>query len=140
MNKNVNKIYGNNIENIRYHHPVYCYFNSNLYAFLLGKKYKKKITVKYFFIGAFIMSILISISAVWSDFSNLILLKHYGYNVDYMNYENVLPENREHVKILVTSIMGIGWPLKAVFGFVLMIPYLIILYISKKMIDKMKKS
>lgn len=108
--------------------------------FFLERNIKKKITVKYFFIGAFIMSILISISAVWSDFSNLILLKHYGYNVDYMNYENVLPENREHVKILVTSIMGIGWPLKAVFGFVLMIPYLIILYISKKMIDKMKKS
>ena len=82
------------------------------------------------------MAFLISIFAAWGDFSNLILLNHYGYSVDGMNYENVLPENRERVDTLVTSLMGIGWPLKAMFGFIMTIPYLIFVYFGKILTDR----
>ncbi len=102
----------------------------------LRKRNVKKVAIKYFLIGLFIMALLISIFAVWGDFSNLILLNHYGYSVDGMNYENVLPENRERVDTLVTSLMGIGWPLKAIFGFVMTIPYLIFVYFAKMLIDR----
>lgn len=86
------------------------------------------------------MAILISIFAAWIDISSLMLLNHYGYSVDGMNYDNVLPENRERVDGLVASIMGIGWPVKAMFGFVIFIPYLIVVYFMKKLIEKMKEN
>jgi len=80
------------------------------------------------------------IFAWWSHESDLILLKHYGYNIDGMNetefYGNVSPENMEQVNRLVTSVMGIGWPLKAMFGFVMTIPYLIFVYFGKVLIDR----
>jgi hypothetical protein len=82
------------------------------------------------------MAFLISIFAAWEDFSNLILLNHYGYSIDGMNYEDVLPENRERVDTLVTSLMGIGWPLKVMFGFVITIPYMIFVYFGKVLIDR----
>lgn len=103
----------------------------------LRKRNAKKVAIKYFLFGLFIMALLISIFAVWDDFSNLILLNHYGYSVDGMNYEKVLPENRERVDILVTSLMGIGWPLKAIFGFVMIIPYLIFVHFANTLIDRM---
>ena len=53
-------------------------------------------------------------------------------------YENVSSENMEKVKSLETSIMGIGWPLKAIFGFVIFLPYLIFVYIGKNSFDKVK--
>lgn len=102
----------------------------------LRKSNSRKLAVKYFLIGLFLMAFLISIFAAWGDFSNLILLNHYRYSVDGMNYENVLPENRERVDTLVTSLMGIGWPLKAMFGFVMTIPYLIFVYFGEILIDK----
>ena len=103
---------------------------------LLKKKSPKRIAVKFFLIGLILMALLIFVFAAWADISNLILLNHYGYSVDGMNYENVLPENRERVDNLATSIMGIGWPLKAIFGFVMIIPYLIFVYFGKLLIDK----
>jgi hypothetical protein len=51
-------------------------------------------------------------------------------------FRNVLPENLNTVKKLETSIMGIGWPVKVMFGFVMTIPYLIFVYISKVLIDR----
>ncbi len=102
----------------------------------LRKSNTRKVAVKYYLIGLFLMAFLISIFAVWGDFSNLILLNHYGYSVDGMNYENLLPENRERVDTLVTSLMGIGWPLKAMFGFIMTIPYLIFVYFGKMVTDR----
>lgn len=102
----------------------------------LRKRNTRKVAVKYFLIGLFLMAFLISIFAAWGDISNLILLNHYGYSVDGMNYENVLPENRERVDTLVTSLMGIGWPLKAMFGFIMTIPYLIFVYFGKILTDR----
>jgi|ERR1035437_6804375 hypothetical protein len=111
-----------------------------LLLIFLKRKSPKRIAVKFFLIGFFSMALLISIYAAWSDISNLMLLKHYGYNADSMNYDNVSSENRERVKNLVTSIMGIGWPLKAIFGFIMTIPYLIFVYIGKIMIGRLKNN
>ena len=102
----------------------------------LRKSNTRKMTVRYILIGLSLMAFLIPIFAAWGDFSNMILLNHYGYSIDGMNYENVLPENRERVETLVTSLMGIGWPLKAMFGFVVTIPYLIFIYFGKMFIDR----
>jgi uncharacterized protein YqhQ len=105
----------------------------------LKKKSPKRIAVKFILIGLFLMALLIFVMAVWTDISNLLLLNHFGYSVDGMNYENVLPENRERVDKLATSIMGIGWPLKAMFGFVMAIPYLMFVYFGKKLLDEQKE-
>jgi hypothetical protein len=43
-------------------------------------------------------------------------------------YGKVLLENMDKVKSLETSIMGIGWPLKAILTFVFYSPYLLIIY------------
>ena len=102
----------------------------------LKNRNKKRVALKYFLIGLILMILMISILTAWGEISNLILLNHYGYSVDGMNYENVLPENRERVDTLVTSLMGIGWPLKAMFGFAMTIPYLIFVYFGKILIDK----
>ena len=106
------------------------------------KKINTKLTfLVYFIIGLIILAILMFIFAWWSEESNLILLKHYGYNIEGMNesefYENVQLENRERVNSLVTSVMGIGWPLKAIFGYVFTIPYLIIVYLGKFLIKRL---
>jgi len=111
-----------------------------LLLIFLKRKSPKKIAVKFFLIGFFLMALSISIFAAWSEISNLMLLKHYWYNADSMNYENVSSEDRERVKNLVTSIMGIGWPLKAIFGFIMTMPYLIFVYIGKKLISRLKNN
>ena len=95
-------------------------------------------------ISLFALGILMMIFALWSYKSDLILLKHYGYNIDGMNdtefYGNVSPENMEQVRSLETSIMGIGWPLKAIFGYLIFIPYLIFVYSGKMLIKRLKKN
>ena len=88
--------------------------------------------VSYLTIGVLLTALLTIIFAWWSYTSDLLLLKHYGYNIDGMNeaefYGKVLPENLDKVKSLETSIMGIGWPLKAILIFVFYSPYLLIIY------------
>ncbi len=94
----------------------------------------------YPLIGLSVLGILLLLFAWWSHESDLILLKHYGYNIDGMSetefFRNVLPENMDKVKRLETSIMGIGWPVKAIFGYVITIPYLICIYIGKELVYK----
>lgn len=118
--------------------------------FLLRQINNTKIKFKfitYLTLGIILTAIVVFAFAWWIDTSNLILLKHYGYNIDGMNetefYGNVLPENMDKVNSLVTSIMGIGWPLKAIFTFVFFLPYLLIVYfifhlIGKNKINKLK--
>ena len=101
---------------------------------IILKRLKTKWTVIiYSLIGLSVLGVLMLIFAWWSYESDLILLKHYGYNIDGMSesefFGNVLPEDMDKVERLQTSIMGIGWPVKAMFGFVMFIPYLIIIYI-----------
>jgi len=84
-----------------------------------------------------ILSILISTSTViilsfifawWTDFSQVIQLKLYGYNLDLIpdnsdRFVNVNQEDHEVVKKLLISTNGIGWPLKAIFSLMLFIPF-----------------
>jgi hypothetical protein len=83
--------------------------------------------------------------AWWSDYSNVILLKHYNgyvYNPDsgsfQVSYENVLPENIDRVKSLEINMMGIGWPLKAIMIFVFYSPYLLIVYVLGQLLRRKK--
>ena len=79
--------------------------------------------------------ILTFILTYWSiELSNNILLKNLGYNERGMDefeyYKNVKPEYLKKAKEIRESQMGIGWPLKAAFGFVfLILPYEIIMSI-----------
>ena len=75
--------------------------------------------------------------------STIILLKHYNAyavnpdsNSGQVYYEKVLPENIERVKVLDRKLMGIGWPLKSIFLFVLFSPYLFVIYSFEKLISK----
>lgn len=108
--------------------------------FIIINKYKiKKVLILYTILGFIVLGLLWGIAAWWNNESNLILLKHYGYNIDGMNYDdfygNVLPENLEKVKKIETNSMGIGRPLKAIFGFIGNIPYLIIVAIGYRLIE-----
>lgn len=110
---------------------------------IILKKLKTKWTlIIYSLISLFILGILMLIFAWWADKSNMIYLEHYGYNWDGWDdaerFKNVAPANIERVKSILRSVMGIGWPVKAFFGFVMFIPYLIIVYIGKIVINKIR--
>lgn len=112
---------------------------------LLKQINKTKIKFKfviYLAFGIVLNAIIVFVFAWWGYISDLILLKHYGYNIDGMNetefYGNVLPENMDKVKNMETSIMGIGWPLKAMMTYVYYFPYLIIVYLVAYLIGKKK--
>jgi len=105
------------------------------------KSNTKHSCIYYFLIGLLVSSGIICCFAWWTDKSNLILLEHYGYTFHVnttKSYENVLPENIERVKNMETSIMGVGWPLKAILGFIVFIPYLLLVYIGNKLLKKIK--
>lgn len=78
-------------------------------------------------------AIITFVFAWWVYTSDLIMLKHYGYDLDGMNetefYGNVLPEHMEKVKSLEMNIMGIGWPLKAILTWVYYSPYLLLVFL-----------
>jgi len=104
--------------------------------FLINKIHKlhlKHNFIFYFISTLIISSILVLFFAWWSHYSTKILLSHYGYNFDSMNdierFENVSLENLERVKNLEISMMGIGWPLKAIITYLIYCPYLLIIYI-----------
>ncbi len=87
------------------------------------------------------ISILITIFfAWWSYHSDLYLLKYYVYNFDGLGYNEiygrVASKNIHIVKELETSIMGIGWPLKAIFASVFYLPYVFLFIIIIKRLNK----
>lgn len=97
----------------------------------------------YILITTIITALIMILFAWWTDKSNLILLKYYGYNIDGINedefYGNVSKNNIESVRELVRSMMGIGWPLKAIFGFIYFYTYLIIVYIISIILKRIKQ-
>lgn len=88
--------------------------------------------ITYLTLGVVMTLIIAFVFAWWTYTSDLILLKYYDYDIDGMNetefYGKVLPENMDKVKSLETSIMGIGWPLKAIMTFLFYSPYLLIVF------------
>ena len=112
---------------------------------LLRKIKKTRIRYKfltYLTIGLFLNAVIVFVFAWWSYTSDLMLLEHYGYDIDGMNetefYGNVIPENMDKVKSIRRSIMGIGWPLKAIFAFVFCSPWIIVVYFVFYLTDKIK--
>ena len=104
----------------------------------------KRTFLVYLLIGLIALGILILVFSWWSYESDMILLRHYGYNIDGINemefYGKVSSKNMEQVKSLETSIMGIGWPLKAIFGYVIAVPYLLFIYLIKMLIVKLNST
>jgi hypothetical protein len=96
--------------------------------------------IAYLTIGLIATAIIALTLAWWAYTSDIMLLKHYGYNSDGMSeteyYGKVLPENIDRVKSIELSIMGIGWPLKAIMTFVFYSPYLLIVYFLTYLIGK----
>jgi len=112
---------------------------------LLRKIKTTKIRYKflaYLTIGLFLNAVIVLVFAWWSYTSDLMLLEHYGYDIDGMNeaefYGNVIPENMDKVKSIQRSILGIGWPLKAIFAFVFCSPWIIVVYFVFYLTDKIK--
>lgn len=112
-----------------------------LLLLILEKLNTKRTFLVYLLIGLIVLGILIFTFSWWCDKSNMMLLRNYGYNIDGMNdieiYGNVSPNNLEQIKKLETSIMGIGWQLKALFGYVFVIPYLLFIYLGKMLITRL---
>ncbi len=106
-----------------------------------NSKYKFLI---YLTIGVFLTAFIVFVFAWWGHTSNKLLLTHYGYNFegwsDKEHYAQVAPENLERVKTLMTSRMGIGWPVKAMMAFAIYFPYVLIVYIVGYLIDKNRSS
>jgi hypothetical protein len=109
----------------------------------LDKMGIKHTFITFLALGMIITSIIFLLFAWWADASDQILLSHYGYDFDAMNdierFTNVSEENLRRVKSLEASIMGVGWPLKALIIYVAYSPYLLILYVLTYLIKKYKK-
>lgn len=71
-----------------------------------------RFSICYFLMGIVLSGLMICVFAWWRDFSNIILLRYYGYNMQgvstYELYKNVLPKNVQKVKDIEKSVMGIG--------------------------------
>jgi hypothetical protein len=59
-------------------------------------------------------------------------MAHLGYDFEALtqveSYQNVAPENMQKVKQLEIGHDGVGWPVGAILGGVVLIPYLLIVY------------
>ena len=108
---------------------------------------KKWNPFKFDFLTYLILGIIITAGitwtfAWWADYSDQVLMSHYGYYFDAMNdterFGNVQSENLEKVKQLEIGYFGIGWPLKAIMSYVFYCPYLLIVYFIGQFIRRMR--
>ncbi|MFA9195720.1 hypothetical protein AAGV33_15010 [Flavobacterium sp. FBOR7N2.3] len=121
---------------------ILIFFPSFL-IYRLKKQYSEHVFTFYIVSGVIISSILMLVVAWWSYFSCEILLSYYGYDFELMmnnkeRLKNVSPENLDKVKLLNQKRMGIGWPLKAIFGEIIYIPYLLIVYLLTFLYTKIR--
>jgi hypothetical protein len=97
----------------------------------------------YIILGLIFTALIIWTFAWWTDYSDQLLMSHYGYDFDAMNdterFANIESENIEKVKQLEIGYFGIGWPLKAIMSFVFYSPYLLIVYGVGQLIRRMKE-
>lgn len=98
----------------------------------------------FLIIGLIVTAVISWTFAWWADYSDQLLMSHYGYNFDAMNeterFEKVKIENFERVKQLEIEYFGIGWPLKAIMTFVFYSPYLPIVYLVGQIITRKGKN
>jgi len=94
----------------------------------IGRTHLSHKRIWFYGLGLVLMAFICTLFAWWRYTSDLLLLQHFGYNMDGINerarFKNVLPEHVTTVKSLEISIMGIGWPVKAMVVFVMCLPYL----------------
>jgi hypothetical protein len=104
-------------------------------------KFKNNFII-YLLLSFIVTSILFVFIGWWSNFSNKILLSHFGFNFEAMNdidrYRNVTKENLEKVKGLKRNMLGIGWPLKVIISYIIYCPYLLIAYGISRFYKKKK--
>ena len=109
---------------------------------------KKWSLIKFDFLTYLILGIIITAGitwtfAWWADYSDQLLMSHYGYDFDAMNdterFGKVQNENLEKVKQLEIGYFGIGWPLKAIMTYIFYAPYLLIVYLIGQFIRKVKR-
>ena len=90
-----------------------------------------------------IICFLLVLMAYWPYFYTDFRLELMGFNFDGMSeaerVRNVLPELREEAKELYWSNMGIGWPLKAIFGIVLFTPYPTVIWGCESLIKNVRR-
>ena len=102
----------------------------------------QKSFILYIILGIAVTFILVVIMGWWSDFSNELLLSHYGYDFDAMNatdrFKNVASEHLAEVKRLQTNRLGIGWPLKAMLAYLFFSPILLLLYVTAYFVRRKK--
>ena len=103
-----------------------------IYPFFIVPFIKDKIYLMILILSFIIVDgVLLLVYLGWDDYSTKWLMEYYGYNFDGMCerecYQNVKPSDRVMVEGMLTHIMGIGWPLRAVFAYVIIIPFQIIL-------------
>lgn len=103
---------------------IYPFF---IVPFIKDKKYLVILILAFFIVDG----VLLLVYFGWDDYSTKWLMEYYGYDLDGMSesecYRNVKPDDRGMVEGMSSHIMGIGWPLRAVFAYVLIIPFQIIL-------------
>ncbi len=94
------------------------------YPFFLAPFAEKYSKWLWLVVAIVVLNIFLSL-AYWAfdDLSTGFLLSYYGYNFDGMfeeeQYANVEPCNRERVDRLFSHLMGVGWPLRAMFMYVI---------------------
>ncbi len=103
-----------------------------IYPFFIVPFIKDKIYLMILILSFIIVDgIFLLVYFGWDDYSTKWLMEYYGYNLDGMCerecYRDVKPSDRVMVEGMLSHIMGIGWPLRAVFAYVLIIPFQIIL-------------
>ena len=108
---------------------------------------KKWSPIKFDFLTYLILGIIITAGitltfAWWADYSDQLLMSHYGYDFDAMNdterFGKVQVENLEKVKQLEIGYFGIGWSLKAIMTYIFYLPYLLIVYLIGQLIRRRK--
>lgn len=95
--------------------------------FIKDKKYLVILILAFFIVDGILLLMFFGMD----DYSTKWLMEYYGYDLDGMSesecYRNVEPGDMVMVEGMLSHIMGIGWPLRAVFAYVLIIPFQIIL-------------
>ena len=95
--------------------------------FIKDKKYLMILILSYFIVDGIFLLMFFGMD----DYSTKWLMEYYGYNLDGMSesecYRNVELGDRVMVEGMLSHIMGIGWPLRAVFAYVLLIPFQIVI-------------
>lgn len=103
-----------------------------IYPFLLVPFVKNKNHSIFLILSIFVVDgIFLLLYFGLDDYSTKWLMEYYGYNNDGMCesecFQNVKSGDRVMVEGMLSHIMGIGWPLRAMFAYVIIIPIQIVL-------------